>query len=156
MGSNGESVTFHCSISWNLRTPSASGPPFCSTHCTKSELGEDEISARNALFRRPALEVSEHLHVAPKTWRAARQVFADPCVSCFGRVFRHAHQVGIRWTANPPRVGEGFGEVGFGKAKEFVLAEFASSIPRHRFALPASAPQSGRPVSRMAMTSFLA
>lgn len=74
------------------------------------------------------LQFGEYFHIAVKTWRTARQVCADRGVSFLHRVFSHARQVRICRTAKSLRVGKGFGEIGLGKAKEFVLAN-AFSVP---------------------------
>ncbi len=81
-------------------------------------------------------------------------MFAELGIACLSGLFSHTLQVGVWWAANSLRVREGFGEIRFGEAKEFVFVKLASLSFRHRFALPASTPQSGRPVWRMAMISF--
>ena len=75
-------------------------------------------------------------------------MFADRFIASFDGMFSHALKVGIRWTANPLRVGERFREVRLGEAKEFgfvkIIIEFRSVFSLHRFALPASIPHSDR------------
>jgi len=82
-----------------------------------------------------SFQFGKNLHVPVEARRAARQVLADERV-LFAGMFGHADQVGIWWAANPLRIRKGFGEVGFGEAKEFAFVDIVSLISRHYYALP--------------------
>src|SRR5579883_3100200 len=55
-------------------------------------------------------------------------VLADFRVPGFNRVFSHTRQIGICRAANPLGIGEVFGEMRFGEAKEFAFAYFLTSV----------------------------
>jgi hypothetical protein len=72
-------------------------------------------------------------------------VFADVSMHCLRRVFSHVLQVEIFWTPNPLRIGEGFGEIRLGEAKELVFVNLLSFAFWHLLALQASNPQCSSP-----------
>ena len=50
-------------------------------------------------------------------------MFADPQIACLDGMFRHAPQVGICWTVNSLRIGEGFGEIRLGEAEKLGIVK---------------------------------
>lgn len=84
-------------------------------------------------------------------------MFADLRVARLNGMFRHALEVGIRWTANSLRIGEGFREIRPGEAEKLGIVKIvkrAMTFSWHRFAWPGSSLYSDRFGSRIAMTSF--
>lgn len=60
-------------------------------------------------------------------------------VSDSGWIPGHAFQVRIGWASDAVRIGEGFGKIGLGEAKEFIFVDVTSLILRHCYALCDSA-----------------
>lgn len=52
-------------------------------------------------------------------------MLTDLRVALLDRMFRHALQVRIRWTANSLRVGEGFREIRLGEAEKLGIVKIA-------------------------------
>jgi len=52
------------------------------------------------------LQVGQNFHVAVEARGTASEMLADVCVRRLGRMLGHTHQVGIRRTVDPLRIGK--------------------------------------------------
>ena len=89
------------------------------------------------LSRFPALEVGEDLHVADEAGRTGSDVLDHSWIGLL-RMLRLKRQLMIWGAANPLRIWKSFGEIRLREPKEFFVANFASFLVSHRFALPPS------------------
>jgi hypothetical protein len=79
------------------------------------------------------LQVSQNLHVAIEARGAAGEVLRDKWIGFLG-VLGQADQISIWRTIDSLWVGEGFGKILLGEAKEFFFVNFLPLFVPHRLA----------------------
>ena len=78
----------------------------------------------------PALQIGQDFHVAGEAGGTAGEVLRDKRIS-FLRVLGQADQLGIWRTIDSLWIGEGFGKVCLGEAKESFLVSFLPLFVSH-------------------------
>jgi hypothetical protein len=105
----------------------------CNAHLVRKRVstGTEKLT----LFRFPAFQFGEDLHVAVKAGRTPGEVLADGRVRRLVGMLGHTRQFRITWTAITLRIGESLGKIRLGEPQEFFFLNILSSFwIRHRFA----------------------